>query len=386
MKYWINVTKDCNLKCTYCYQKDYHQFVYMDQFVADQVINFIIREGARQSAINFFGGEALLNFKIIRYIVERLSVYGVTNFSITTNLVTLTDEMADFFQQYQFNLLVSFDGTRESQDLGRMTKNNHGTFDLVLTNLRKLESYSDVKIRIAKVLSLDNFRNFYQDYRFLKELGHRVLVNTLLDGMYLDQQTDVDVYKQQIYQVFADYIQSSDLAQFPYFKNYYQRYLKLSYQGVFDEDASEITCIKPENMQLVFDCAGKIHPCHMMVELEMEQTGVSICGEKEPMQQRSELLATNPQFAPFTSEEIYAHLEQEMVMKRCNYCRYLHNCLKYFLMHAKTSCVFRRYRRRIMTIDQTRKLLCFTRLVMNTLDDLMDSPIQDLRIGGDDHL
>lgn len=386
MKYWINITKDCNLKCTYCYQKDYHQFVYMDQRVADQVIDFIIREGAEQSAVNFFGGEALLNFKIIRYIVERLFVHGVTDFSITTNLVALTDEMADFFHQYLFNLLVSFDGTRDSHDLGRMTKNNQGTYDLVLSNLQKLESYPNVKIRIAKVLSMDNFQNFYQDYLFLKELGQRVLVNTLLDGMYLDQKTDVDIYQQQVYRVFADYIKSGNLTQFPYFKNYYQRYLKLSYQGAFKEDACEASCTKPENLQLVFDCAGKIHPCHMMVELEMDKTGIPICGVREPLQQRDELLVLNPQFAPFTVEEIYVQLEQEIVMKKCNHCRYLHNCLKYFLMHAKTSCVFRRYRRRIMIIDPTKKLLCFTRLVMDALDDLVESPIQGLQIGGDNHL
>ena len=73
----LNIAHDCNLRCQYCFasQGDYdtHKRELMSFDVAKNAVDLLIRstEGKRQHCeIDFFGGEPLMNFGVVKQTIE----------------------------------------------------------------------------------------------------------------------------------------------------------------------------------------------------------------------------------------------------------------------------------------------------------------------------
>lgn len=73
-------------------------------------------------SIGFYGGEPLLNFDLIKNIVNYANNIFLGKeliYSITTNLTVITNEMLRFFEDNKFEIMVSLDGAKESNDKNR---------------------------------------------------------------------------------------------------------------------------------------------------------------------------------------------------------------------------------------------------------------------------
>lgn len=144
------VTEACNLKCTYCYEKvqGVHASARMlRQVDAERTIDAYFAEAPRRDAqtITFFGGEPLLNPDVIRetvaYAKRRAAELGKqVDFTMTSNLTLLTEDMADFLAREGFHVMVSIDGDREGHDRYRKAADGSGTYDVVTRNLQVLIS------------------------------------------------------------------------------------------------------------------------------------------------------------------------------------------------------------------------------------------------------
>ena len=71
----LNVTNQCNLACTYCYEYGEDKIVdtehgkqskFMTEETARQSVEFLLKESSRIAHLTFFGGETLLNFPVLR--------------------------------------------------------------------------------------------------------------------------------------------------------------------------------------------------------------------------------------------------------------------------------------------------------------------------------
>ena len=71
----LNVTNQCNLACTYCYEYGEDKIVDTEngrqaKFMAEQTardsVEFLLRESGRVAHLTFFGGETLLNFPVLQ--------------------------------------------------------------------------------------------------------------------------------------------------------------------------------------------------------------------------------------------------------------------------------------------------------------------------------
>lgn len=65
----LNLTHNCNLRCTYCYAGA-KQPKSMDMNTAISAIVFLANQADGDCTITFFGGEPLLEFELIRKVVE----------------------------------------------------------------------------------------------------------------------------------------------------------------------------------------------------------------------------------------------------------------------------------------------------------------------------
>jgi len=150
----LNVTNQCNLSCTYCYEYGEDKIVdtengrqpkFMSEETARQSVEFVLKESGTNPAahITFFGGETLMNFpvlqKTIGYARARAAELGKTvDFSLTTNATLLKPEIIEFLADNDVGVTVSIDGPREVQDKFRVFNNGTGSYDVVAPKIREL--------------------------------------------------------------------------------------------------------------------------------------------------------------------------------------------------------------------------------------------------------
>ena len=102
------VTTACNGDCVYCQAQSHHTGtgLMMEKETAEKVIDLVLSSPSSYITIEFQGGEPLLNFDLIRFVVETVEqkqIHKKINFSIVSNLTKITEEMiAKYFAQYFF--------------------------------------------------------------------------------------------------------------------------------------------------------------------------------------------------------------------------------------------------------------------------------------------
>lgn len=114
------VTLRCEHTCRYCQvsrQSTARDEFDMTQETAEAALCLVFRSPSPHIKIEFQGGESLLNFTLIRWIVERALELNQRHqrelaFVIATNLAPLNDEMLDFCAKHRIALSTSLDGPR----------------------------------------------------------------------------------------------------------------------------------------------------------------------------------------------------------------------------------------------------------------------------------
>lgn len=163
----LQVTQNCNFRCSYCpyttsefYTNRTHSSKRMSEEVAIKAIDFLADHSLKRDSvtIGFYGGEPLLEFDLLRKLVEYaddLFLGKRVNYTITTNGSLLTDEIISFLEEHNFELLISIDGTKKAHDRNRkFAATGKGTFDSIEKNLRAV--YKNHKDYFMKKVSVNS--------------------------------------------------------------------------------------------------------------------------------------------------------------------------------------------------------------------------------------
>lgn len=156
----FEVTEDCNLDCQYCgYGSNYVQPInrpanrnaYLTANTAKVILDLYFKIWKNSTPnkdieIMFYGGEPLMNFKLIKYIVDYLNEYAPNNITfkyyITTNGILLS-RYIDFLYSNNFTISVSLDGDERANSY-RKNKLGLDSFKIVTKNLDRIKkSYPD---------------------------------------------------------------------------------------------------------------------------------------------------------------------------------------------------------------------------------------------------
>jgi uncharacterized protein len=150
----LNVTNQCNLSCTYCYEYGEDKIVdtengkkpkFMSDETARESVEFMLKQsGSNPTAhLTFFGGETLMNFPVLKatvaYARQRAAELGKeVDFSLTTNATLLRPEIIEFLADNHVGVTVSIDGPKDMQDKFRVFKNGAGSYDIAAPKIREL--------------------------------------------------------------------------------------------------------------------------------------------------------------------------------------------------------------------------------------------------------
>lgn len=144
----LHVAHDCNLRCNYCFasQGDFKgDRSLMSLEVGKKALDFLVENsGSRRNLeVDFFGGEPLMNFKVVKELVK----YGKKlekdydkhfRFTITTNGVLLDEDKMEFINEYMDNVVLSLDGRKEINDNMRRTVKGKGSYDIILPKFQRM--------------------------------------------------------------------------------------------------------------------------------------------------------------------------------------------------------------------------------------------------------
>lgn len=144
----FHVTRDCNLRCHYCYTGDKVADKMSDE-VIESAIAFIKSEVKSRDIdslnIIFFGGEPLIELKKICMIHDLLvnSIEGVDfYFAMSTNGTLLTNATIHELSYRNIYTSISIDGTPEVQDKQRPMVNGKGTSSIIQEVIPRLLAWS----------------------------------------------------------------------------------------------------------------------------------------------------------------------------------------------------------------------------------------------------
>ena len=154
------VSMDCNLRCEYCFAStgDYGMGRKLMSFeTGKKALDFLLENsGDRENLeLDFFGGEPLMNFDVVKQLVEygrsREKEYGKKfRFTITTNGMLLDEDKMDFINKEMSNVVMSVDGRKEVNDRMRKRVDGTGTYDKIMENyklLAKKRNYENYYVR-----------------------------------------------------------------------------------------------------------------------------------------------------------------------------------------------------------------------------------------------
>lgn len=114
------MTNCCNLKCDYCFEQenvkpgweplslDFDTVCgYMDLIIKNRIERNAVPEAL--SCINFFGGEPMLKWDVIKRVIEKYGDLGCFRFSIITNGLLVTKQIIDEMEKYKILWQFSID-------------------------------------------------------------------------------------------------------------------------------------------------------------------------------------------------------------------------------------------------------------------------------------
>lgn len=173
-----------------------------------KALDFLVKNsGSRVNLeVDFFGGEPLMNWDVVRRLVE----YGRSleepnhkkfRFTLTTNGVLLNQEILEFANREMSNLVLSIDGRKEVHDKMRPFRGGQGSYDRILPGfLEAAESRNQTNYYVRGTFTRNNL-DFSRDVLHLADLGFRqISVEPVVAGPeddYAIREEDIPVLKEE---------------------------------------------------------------------------------------------------------------------------------------------------------------------------------------------
>jgi uncharacterized protein len=179
----LHVSHDCNLRCEYCFASsgDYNSGrKLMSKTVALNAVDYLVAasQDRRNIEIDFFGGEPLMNFDVVKETVAygrqlEQSTGKHFYFTITTNGTLLDKESIDYINENMDNVVISIDGRKEVHDAARHDRAGRGSYDKLLPLAKELVAGRNGKSYFIRGTFTARNKDFSKDVMHLADMGFK---------------------------------------------------------------------------------------------------------------------------------------------------------------------------------------------------------------------
>lgn len=216
----LHIAHDCNLACQYCFAEEgeYHgRRALMSFEVGKKALDYLlVNSGNRRNLeIDFFGGEPLMNWEVVKQLVE----YGRSKekeynknfrFTMTTNGVLLNDEIMEFCNREMSNVVLSLDGRKEVNDRMRPFRNGKGSYELIVPKFQKFAELRENKDYYIRGTFTRENMDFAKDVLEFADLGFKSMsiepVVAQADEYYAIREEDIPQIIEEYDNLAVEYI------------------------------------------------------------------------------------------------------------------------------------------------------------------------------------
>lgn len=169
------ITSRCTQRCLYCYvnPKPLNSKGFdMDEDTAKKVVDFIFQTPSPSVTMEFQGGEPLLNFPVLQYMVDyskKLNKKYKKHLvhTVVTNLTVMTEDILKYLIKNKVAICTSLDGPKEVHDKNRRYLGGGGTHDDVVHWIKDIKTQFAYNIHALPVItrfSLPYAREIVDEY------------------------------------------------------------------------------------------------------------------------------------------------------------------------------------------------------------------------------
>lgn len=274
----LMVSQACNLRCKYCYGEggEYSNRGLMSYEVAKSAVDFLVSNTEEEKLnVCFFGGEPLLNYELVKKVVEYTKMIAQSSsrkftYSMTTNATLITPEIEQFIKENKISITVSMDGNKETNDANRYYADKRGAYDDINAKTSNLKDYITVRATIAPPnLNIDdNMRHIIED------LGYKRVAWAEADNLLSENDYSVLFeYTVKLYDRLELMIKEGKLQEVKKYHSFINTLRKFNHDGIRSKG-----CGSGTNLMAV-DIDGKIYPCHRFVGVEQAVLGDVCTGQ-----------------------------------------------------------------------------------------------------------
>ena len=181
----LHVAHTCNLNCAYCFasQGKYHgDRAVMSFEVGKRALDFLVENSGtrRNLEVDFFGGEPLLNWDVVKALVEYARSIEKEKgknfrFTLTTNGMLINDDVIEFSNREMSNVVLSLDGRKEIHDKYRVDYQGKGSYDKIVPLFQKFVESRGGKNYYMRGTFTHRNPDFLEDIKTMLDLGFNEL-------------------------------------------------------------------------------------------------------------------------------------------------------------------------------------------------------------------
>lgn len=262
----LNLTEQCNLRCSYCYYNELQEnrFCSMNLNILERAIALgfqrSMEKGNKFLNITFFGGEPLLKKDLILKGIELAKQYKPENmklqFAVNTNGTLINSFWLDLFKKENFFLYLSLDGPAEIHNQQRYTIRKKGSFSLIEPHLKTL---SQLNTTVLRVITHDHIQGLSDSIKWIVQQGfHKLTTAVDFDGKWTAENFE-ELRKE--YEKMADYWVSLKKKKHPLYLGTIQDKIRLEIENT---SYKKKTCSILEGITAV-SSNGNLFPCTRFV-------------------------------------------------------------------------------------------------------------------------
>ena len=181
----MHIAHTCNLNCEYCFasQGKYHgERAVMSFEVGKRALDFLVENSGtrRNLEVDFFGGEPLMNFDVVKRLVEYARSIEKEKgknfrFTLTTNGILIDDDVIEFCNKEMSNVVLSLDGRKEIHDRYRVDYAGNGSWERIVPKFQKLVEARGGKDYYMRGTFTHANPDFLEDIKVMLDLGFNEL-------------------------------------------------------------------------------------------------------------------------------------------------------------------------------------------------------------------
>ena len=257
----INVTNSCNLKCSYCYNKNNNpnKSKVIEEKIIDSILQRVMKvlekEKIEKLNVVVSGGEPFVCYDKIRYFVKRITRLNLQLDSsvliITNGTLIKKNDILELFMLGVKNYQLTLDGNKIYHDNIRRTNKGIGTYNKIIENIKIIYEITKTPITLRINVSRENYLLIND---LLDDLNRNVINDSIILSFARVYNEDLDFYYNELPRII-----------YKCYKLAFDRGFKSTYNWKSNIVKNKV-CMQEINRSIIINQDGNLYRCPYLLD------------------------------------------------------------------------------------------------------------------------